>query len=116
LLSDTLSRNPQPLFNAGVAYRDKVLEWDTVIEQKTNELARFLAGKSSTLDLMQPPAKLERPDNHELRAKILALTVSQARQLGIGKSTLHNLRRHAKSSSCFNVYGRVLKKLGGATV
>ncbi|MGA3297960.1 MAG: CRISPR-associated endonuclease Cas1, partial [Candidatus Bathyarchaeia archaeon] len=35
-------------FNSGVNYRGRVLKWDTVIEQKANELGRFLVGKLST--------------------------------------------------------------------
>jgi CRISPR-associated protein Cas1 len=83
-------------FNAGVAYRGRVLKWDTVIEKKTEELGRFLTGKSSTLDFMEPAPKLEREDSRELRTKILSLTDSQAKETGIGKSTLHYLRKKAR--------------------
>ncbi|MGD0424236.1 MAG: CRISPR-associated endonuclease Cas1 [Candidatus Bathyarchaeia archaeon] len=31
-------------FNRGVSYRGQRMKWDTVIEQKTNELGRFLMG------------------------------------------------------------------------
>ncbi len=98
-------------FNARIPYKGRVLKWDTVIEKKTNELSRFLAGKSPRLNFMEPAPNLERQDSRELRAKILALTSSQARQLGIGKSTLHYLRRNAKSPSSFKVYRRVSEKL-----
>ena len=36
--------------NSGVRYKGRVLKWDTVVHEKTQELARFLAGKSSKLD------------------------------------------------------------------
>lgn len=86
-------------FNAGVGYKGQVLKWDTVIEDKTEELGRFLTGKSSKLDFLEPAPNLERRDSRELRAKILTLTASQARELGIGKSTLHYLRQRAKSNT-----------------
>jgi len=40
-------------FNRGISYRGRALKWDTVIEQKTNELGRFLLGKS-ILDFAEP--------------------------------------------------------------
>jgi CRISPR-associated protein Cas1 len=97
--------------NAGVPYKGRVLKWDTVIEQKTEELGRFLTGKSSAIDFMEPAPKLERGDSRELRAKILALTASQATQLGIGKSTLHYLKRNASCKNTFRTYGRTAHRL-----
>ncbi len=41
-------------FNAGVTYRGRVLKWDTVIEQKANELSRFLAARATKLDFEEP--------------------------------------------------------------
>jgi CRISPR-associated protein Cas1 len=98
-------------FNAGVTHKGRVLKWDTVIENKTNELSRFLIGKSSTFEFMQPAPKLERVDNRDLRAKILSTSSHQAKQIGMSKSTLHYLRRRAKSNSQFKVYDTVLQKL-----
>jgi CRISPR-associated protein Cas1 len=98
-------------FNAGVPYKGRVLRWDTVIEQKTEELGRFLTGKSSTLDFVEPAPKLEKQDGRELRTKILSLTQSEARELGIGKSTLHYLRRNARSTMTFSVHENTRKKL-----
>jgi CRISPR-associated protein Cas1 len=98
-------------FNSGVKYKGRVLKWDTVIEQKTNELGRFLTGKQRSLEFIDPVPKLERHDNRVLRSKILALTQSEAKQLGIGKSTLCYLRRNAKRPNSFRLYPNVLKKL-----
>ena len=47
-------------FNSGVNYRGRVLKWDTVIEQKANELGRFLVGKLSTPNFTEPAPVLER--------------------------------------------------------
>jgi CRISPR-associated protein Cas1 len=98
-------------FNAGVTYRERRMKWDTVIEQKTNELGRFLSAKQTLLDFTEPAPKLERRDGRELRAKILALTGSRAKQLGIGMSTLHYLRENAKSNSSFRVYRKMRRRL-----
>lgn len=88
-----------------------VLKWDTIIEQKATELGRFLIEKSSALCFAEPAPKLERCDNREIRAKILTLTSSQAKCLGMGKSTLHYLRKKARSDSSFKVYRGVRNRL-----
>jgi CRISPR-associated protein Cas1 len=83
-------------FNSGVAYKGQRMKWDTVIEEKTNELARYLNGRPSTLSFEEPAPILERTDNRAVRQVILSLTQSKARERGIGKSTLHYLREKAR--------------------
>ena len=99
-------------FNSGVKYKGRVLKWDTVIEQKTNELGRFLTGKSSTVDFMEPAPVLQRSDNHAVREMILQLTASEARRLGFGKSMLHSLREAARDRQIFRVYSKTRERLG----
>ncbi len=98
-------------FNSGVRYRGRSLKWDTVIEHKAVELGRFLIGKSSALGLVEPVPRLEKHDDRKMRARILALTASQARQLGIARSTLHHLRRQARGD--FTIYSKTRQRLGG---
>jgi CRISPR-associated protein Cas1 len=98
-------------FNSGVAYKGRVLKWDTVIGQKVNELSRFLVGKLSTLDFREPAPVLERTDNRAVRETILRLTQSEARKRGIGKSTLHYLKRKATSDKNFKSYDKIHQKL-----
>ena len=40
-------------FNAGVRYKGKTWKWDTIILNKTQELARFLLGKAEALRTCQ---------------------------------------------------------------
>jgi CRISPR-associated protein Cas1 len=98
-------------FNLGATYKSRVLKWDTVIEQKVIELGRFLVKKSSALDFAEPAPRLERCDDRKLRTKILALTSSEARQLGIGRGTLHNLRSNARGAESFRIYRKVIARL-----
>jgi hypothetical protein len=98
-------------FNSGVKYKHLNLKWDTVIDQKANELGRFLTGKSSTLDFVEPAPKLERQDNRELRTKILSMTQAEAKQLDIGKSTLHYLRKNAVDKGMLTISNKVLARL-----
>jgi hypothetical protein len=98
-------------FNSGVRYRDRALKWDTVIEQKTVEFGRYLAGRNRRLDFLEPSPELDSVGNPELREAILSLSQSEARQRGIGKSTFHYLQRNAESGRSLRIYGKVFSKL-----
>jgi len=98
-------------FNSGVTYNERALKWDTVIEQKAVELGRFLIGRSDNFDLSQPSPSLHRADDRDSRNHILSLSQSDAAKLGIGKSTLHYLRKNVKGTSSFRVHEKVLRKL-----
>jgi CRISPR-associated protein Cas1 len=100
-------------FNSGVMYKGQGMKWDTVIEEKTNELARYLNERSFTLDFCEPTPVLERTDSRAIREVILTLTQSEASELGIGKSTLHYLREKAREPSSFRLYEHVRRKLLG---
>lgn len=98
-------------FNGGVKYQGCTCKWDTVILRKTQELARYLTGKSKDIDFAEPSPSLSRTDSRELRCRILQLSQSEAKALGIGKSTLHYLRKHARNDKPFKIYSKVATKL-----
>ena len=98
-------------FNSGVRYKGRALKWDTVIEQKTGELGRYLVGRTVGLDFSDPSPNLRMSDDKYLRRRILDLSQSEAQRLGIGKSTLHYLRRNAKSKKAFAVHAKVRERL-----
>jgi CRISPR-associated protein Cas1 len=92
------------------------LKWDTVIEQKAVELGRYLVGRTGRLDFSEPSPDLRKADDHELRRRILSLSQVGARRLGIGRSTLHYLRKNAKSTDSLRTYQKVSDKLKPPTV
>jgi hypothetical protein len=94
-------------FNSVVRYKGTALKWDAVIEQKAVELGRFLVGRIGGLDFSEPSPHLHRTDDRELRRRILGLSQSEARKFGIGKSTLHYLRKRVASDTMFKVYCQV---------
>jgi len=98
-------------FNSGVMYRGRRVFWDTLILRKCQELTRYLLGKRGSFDLTSPRPVLRRSDTRELRQKILRLSQSEARKRGIGKGTLHHLRRKTESHLPFKVYSKVQKRL-----
>ncbi|MGP8069008.1 MAG: CRISPR-associated endonuclease Cas1 [Candidatus Bathyarchaeia archaeon] len=101
-------------FNSGVVYKGQRMKWDTVIQEKTSELARYLSGRSRSLDFIEPSPTLERFDNAELRERIKALTSEEAKKAGIDKSTLYTLRQHACKEPPFKLYRKTLVKLESA--
>jgi CRISPR-associated protein Cas1 len=98
-------------FNAGVKYNGRTLKRDTVIEQKTVELGRYLMDRSDRLNFSEPSTKLMRMDDRELRRQILSLSQSDAREFGIGKSTLHYLRKNARRNDSLLICEKTRKRL-----
>jgi len=98
-------------FNSGVRYKGRALKWDTVIEQKTLELSRYLIGRASRLHFSEPSPDLQRTDEADLRRRILGLSQRKAQELGIGRSTLHYLRQNAKGSRSLQTHRNVREKL-----
>jgi len=99
-------------FNRGVRYSGRTLRWDTLIEQKAVEFGRFLAGRIGKVDFSEPSPTLRRADDEDLRRRILSLSQSEAKELGIGKSTLHNLHKNARGDRAFRIYTKVRSRLG----
>jgi CRISPR-associated protein Cas1 len=97
-------------FNAGILYKGRRMKWDTIIQEKANELGKYLTGRSSSLDFTEPAPILQRADSEALRQRILSLTQSDAEKLGIQKSTLHYLRKRAGEKKSFTIYSKVAEK------
>jgi CRISPR-associated protein Cas1 len=63
-------------FNTGAKCKNRVLKWDTVIEQKAMMLGRYLVSRSHRLDFSELSPSLRRTDDRELRKRILSLSQS----------------------------------------
>ena len=103
-------------FNSDVEYKGKMWKWDTVILNKMEELGRFILGKSLYLDFTEPAPVLLRTGTRELRERILGLSVSDARRLGVNKSTLHYLRKRARSNRRLRVYANIQDRLSASNI
>jgi hypothetical protein len=68
----------------------------------------------TALDFAEPSPNLERSDNRELRERINSLTLDETMKLGIGKSTLHYLRRNAGEERPFRLHAKTIEKLYSA--
>jgi CRISPR-associated protein Cas1 len=98
-------------FNSGVKFRGHVFKWDTVIEQKTVELGRYLIGRTDRLNFSEPSPSLDLTGTRELRNRVLSLSQAKATKLGIGKTTLHYLRKRATGDGCLMLYGKIRAKI-----
>jgi len=78
---------------------------------KASELGHHIIGKQNRLDFSEPKLILKRTDDFELREKILAIPYSKARELGLGKGTLHYMKHNARSDKPFKVYSSTRKKI-----
>ncbi len=98
-------------FNKPIEYQGSKCHWSYLIFLKARELAHYLLSKKSIIDFSSPHVELERKDSSELRQKILNLSYSQARNLGIGKGALHYLKKNARSEKPFKVYNKIKSKI-----
>jgi hypothetical protein len=105
----------QMRFNSAVSYNGRAFKWDTVIEQKTVELGRYLAGRNGRLDFSEPSPNLDRTPYH-IRMRVLGLSPREAQRVGIRKSTLRNLRQRARAAESLRVYKPVQSRLQGIPI
>ncbi|MFC1505680.1 hypothetical protein ACFLQ6_01265 [Thermoproteota archaeon] len=82
-----------------------------MIQKMTEELGRFLLGKTETMDFCDPVPKIIRSDSLEIRKRILELSQKKAKEIGISKSTLNYLRKNARENKLFRVYEKVAARL-----
>lgn len=67
--------------------------------------------KANDVDFADPAPALRRDGGSAFRARILSLTSAQAKQLGIGTSTLHYLRAKARDGRPFVVRRKTIISL-----
>ena len=100
-------------FNSPVRDGGKLYSWDTLIRLKVQELTNYVLGRRTDLCFDEPRPALWRADSEAVRDLILSLTAAyrRPRRQGIGKGTLHVLRKHAASANPFRVYTKVSTRL-----
>lgn len=82
-------------------FKVKTMEVGYIILKKTQELARFLLGKSACLDFVNPLTDFKRTDGTKLRNRISELSAKRIYELGICQNTLHDMRRHVRNGNSF---------------
>jgi hypothetical protein len=82
-----------------------------LIGQKVMVFSRLLVGRTREVDFTKPMPNLERSDSLNNRKRILQSTQEKVRGRGIGRSTLHYLRRHAQDERSFRISRKVKEKI-----
>lgn len=98
-------------FNKKTSYLGMEYSWHYIILLKARELGQYLMEKRKTLKFSEPNVRLNRNDSHELREKIIDLSYSEGKKIGIGKGSLWYMKRNAMSDKPFKVYGKVKERL-----
>jgi hypothetical protein len=98
-------------FSSRVRYKQRSYSWDTVIQLKGQELGRYLLHKDNELDFINPQLDFNTVDSKIVRDKMISMTVSNARKIGIGKSTLWYLHRRAQANRPLKTYRKVTDRI-----
>jgi CRISPR-associated protein Cas1 len=106
-----LAKEIEARFNKTVSYLGNGYSWSYVLTLKAKELAQYLSGKKNAIDFCVLFPHLEREDGYELRQKILKLSYSEAKKLGIGKGSLWYMKHNALSGKPFKTYNKIKEKL-----
>lgn len=95
-----------------VAYkRGKQYSYQSILFEYVQELANFVIGKRTDLQLDIPSIRIRRTDTLELRNKVLALSSAERSRLGINKLTLWYQKKHVSQGRSIRVYAKTRSKL-----
>jgi hypothetical protein len=97
-------------FNATIRYRGKYYAWNTILRLKCQELAGYVL-KRNELDFSHPRPTLSGDDSERLRNRIMSLSVTEARRLGISKNTLWYMQQRARTHRQMRIYNPVRERL-----
>lgn len=101
-----ISRN----FNRVTKYNRKNHTYQNILLDNVQQMANFIIGKKSPRFNI-PAAKIQRNDPLELQQRILAMSPTERKKLGINKSTLWYQKKQLAKGRSINLYGKVLSRL-----
>lgn len=97
-----------------VPYKDnKQYSYQSILFDSVQQVANFIIGKRKELGINTPHTKVRRSDPLVLQKKILSITASERKSLGIHKSTLWYQKRNLKLGKKIRIYKRMGSKLAG---
>ena len=99
-------------FNARYNYKnDKNYSYQVILQDNLQQLSNFIVDKKKEFDFVIPKIRLNRNDNLELREKILNMTPSERKQLGINKSTLWYIKKNLSEGKMPEIYKKIFVKI-----
>jgi CRISPR-associated protein Cas1 len=109
LLMDRLSAN----MNRKVTLRGRNYSYETLVSEGARGLARNLTDPGCRFDLSMPFAVGESGHvDTDLRDRVGTMTYAEARQLGISKAGLFDMKRRAATGKPLKLYRKVSARLG----
>lgn len=95
-----------------VPYRNnKQYAYQSILVDCVQGVANFVIGKRKELEINIPKTKVRRSDPVELRNKILSITATERKRLGINKSTLWYQQKKLAQGKPLKIYGKVRCRL-----
>jgi CRISPR-associated protein Cas1 len=103
--------------NRKVAMESRSLSYETILMETTRKLGKHLQGTRSCLELSYP-MEIESGGYVDTQAKqaVAALTYAKAKELGISKGGLWDMKRRAAQGRPVRLYRKIQAKLGKASI
>ena len=77
---------------------------DNILYENVRILSNYISGKSRTLEFNIPEIRIDRADDKQLRAKIMAINPQKRKELKINKSTLWYQHKKIKEGKEIKIY------------
>jgi CRISPR-associated protein Cas1 len=108
LLIERISLN----FNRKVSYKHgKNFTHQNILLDNVQQLSNFILDKTKSISFSIPKIQIERTDSLDIKEKILAITPTERKRLGINKSTLWYQKKKIAAGGSIKVYSKVLSRL-----
>ena len=98
-------------FNRTANYKAKMHSYQNILLDNIQQLANFILGKRRELQYVIPAIKIQGADLLEIRQRILTMTPTERKRLGINKSTLWYQKKHLSETKRIKIYNKVVSKL-----
>jgi CRISPR-associated protein Cas1 len=94
-----------------IAYKKESVMWSYALLLKTRELAQYLVEKRKIIDFSNPAYSVERQDSDDIRQKILSISYSDWKKMGLSKGTLYYMKKNAEADKPFSLNAHVRERL-----
>ncbi|HXG73358.1 MAG TPA: CRISPR-associated endonuclease Cas1 [Candidatus Nitrosotenuis sp.] len=98
-------------FNSKAPYKGKNYTFSNILHETILRLANYITDKTEKISFDVPKLEIKRNDDVTLQKKILKMSPSERKKLGINKSTLWYMKKNLKSGSKIKVYKKMLGKI-----
>ena len=97
--------------NAKAAFKGRNATYQTMLFGNIHGLAHFVIGKNKTMSFDIPALTVKRNDNLDVQHRILTMTSTERKALGISKSGLWYQKKKIIEGKTIKVYDKILLKL-----